>query len=371
MKPRARSTIDESIAAGGDGVGAQRRRRGLRAAHRARRPRRARDSTCGSASRAGRSTTIARAVAGSHRAAVRALPRDRCGGCQLQHLSYTTRSSRRSGGSFATRSRASASAHGRPSDGRGRATAQWRYRRKLTLAMRRRRDGDWVIGCTRTTIPSPSLQLERLPDHRRARDGDLARGHVRRSPHFPPADELRAFVRLVDRRRGRRRWKVARRGQRDQQFFDAVPSRAAALVEARRTGRAQLVARASRTQRRRVVRAGESRGRGRAARYVLDRARAHRPTTRRRRVRRLRCDGDPARANDGARVVAIELDRDASARCAARLPAGSRAVRGARRGRAADAHCPPTSSLINPPRAGMRRACRELAADVDAARRAP
>jgi 23S rRNA (uracil1939-C5)-methyltransferase len=85
--------------------------------------------------------------------------------------------------------------------------------------------------------------------------------------------------------------------------------------------------------------------------YVLSRARAHNP---RRLIDAYSGSGATAipLAHDGVRVVAIELDGEASARCAQQLPQGSRAVRGRVEDVLPDS-LPADVVLINPPRTGL------------------
>jgi len=85
--------------------------------------------------------------------------------------------------------------------------------------------------------------------------------------------------------------------------------------------------------------------------YVLERARSHRPT---RVVDAYAGSGATAvpLAQDGARVTAIESDRDAVARCAALLPAGSEAI-AARVEDVIARVLPADVVLINPPRTGV------------------
>jgi 23S rRNA (uracil1939-C5)-methyltransferase len=85
--------------------------------------------------------------------------------------------------------------------------------------------------------------------------------------------------------------------------------------------------------------------------YVLDRTRAHRPTTV---IDAYAGAGSTAipLANDGIRVTAIELDRDAVAACSAQLPPGSQAVAG----RVEDLlprALPSDVVILNPPRTGL------------------
>ena len=76
-----------------------------------------------------------------------------------------------------------------------------------------------------------------------------------------------------------------------------------------------------------------------------------------------------ALASDGRRVVAIELDADASAWCAARLPNGSRAVAAAVEN-ALPAALPADVVILNPPRAGVDGRVTQLLASGRATTRA-
>ena len=73
---------------------------------------------------------------------------------------------------------------------------------------------------------------------------------------------------------------------------------------------------------------------------------------------------------DGARVVAIESDRDAAAACASQLPEGSRAVAGRVEEQLADA-LPADVILINPPRTGVHEQVSALLEAARCRRRAP
>jgi 23S rRNA (uracil1939-C5)-methyltransferase len=85
--------------------------------------------------------------------------------------------------------------------------------------------------------------------------------------------------------------------------------------------------------------------------HVLERARAHTPATVVDAYAGAGATAIPL-AHDGARVTAIEADRDAVARCAAELPPGSRAI-AARVEDAMAAALPADVVLINPPRTGI------------------
>ncbi|HEV8234404.1 MAG TPA: hypothetical protein VGP84_07385, partial [Gemmatimonadaceae bacterium] len=85
--------------------------------------------------------------------------------------------------------------------------------------------------------------------------------------------------------------------------------------------------------------------------YVVDRVRAHAPATV---IDAYAGTGDTATmlATSGARVTAIELDREAAAVCAKRLPAGSRVLFGRVESLLMSA-LPADVVVVNPPRAGL------------------
>jgi 23S rRNA (uracil1939-C5)-methyltransferase len=270
---------------------------------------------------------------------------DRCGGCQIQHLRYDAQLEAKR-----TIVRDAIARIGKRSVERPdieRSESLWRYRRTLTLAMRRH-GGAWTIGLRPYDDPSQVFQLADCPitDERVV----AAWREVMAAPaYFPPSDELRASVRLVEPgvsivMEGGNEWPERA------EFFRAVPS--AVSLWWRQTHRARaLVARrgmpgadASFLQVNTAV--GEH-----LHAYVLDRARAHRPRSV---VDAYAGSGATAipLALGGATVVAIEADRDAVAYCAARLPGGSRAVAGLVEDVLARS-LPADVVLVNPPRVGV------------------
>lgn len=272
---------------------------------------------------------------------------DRCGGCQLQHLSYEAQLDAK-----ASIVRDSIVRLGRREAEKPAVDASerpWRYRRKLTLAMHRRR-GAWVIGLHPYDDPGAVFQLRDCPitDERvLAAWKQIAAA----AAHFPDGDELRAAVQLVDDdgtvsvvMEGGTRWPG-----RDA-FFAAVPS-AIALWWKPFGGVRRL-----------VVQRGESRGTasfaqvnaGVAARlreHLLARAGSYAPASA---VDAYAGIGDVAvaLATASVHVTAIELDADAVHRAAERLPAGSRAI-AARVEDAIDAALPADLVVVNPPRTGV------------------
>ncbi|MDF1505714.1 hypothetical protein, partial [Roseisolibacter sp. H3M3-2] len=274
--------------------------------------------------------------------------RDRCGGCQLQHLALDAQHEAK------RRIVADALARiaRRPVDVPPpvASPAPWRYRRKLTLALRRA-GGAWIAGLRAHDDPDAVFALEDCPitDERVVDAWRAVLAHAELLPRG--ARELRGAVRLLDDAsvafslEGGERWAESDR------LFDAVP-RVAALWWHPAGGRRRLL--------------HDRRGDGapgasfvqvnpgvaeRLADDVVATVLAHAPETV---VDAYAGAGDVAvrLAGDGARVVAIEWDADAAAYAAARLPAGSRAEKA----RVEDAlHGAPTADVapMNPPRAGL------------------
>jgi 23S rRNA (uracil1939-C5)-methyltransferase len=223
----------------------------------------------------------------------------------------------------------------------------WRYRRKLTLTFRRG-GGAWVGGLHPYDDPVEVFQLEDCPitDERVVA---VWREVFAADRWYPDASTFRAAVRLVASDpvmvvEGGTGWGRARG------FFDAVPSLAALWWEPAGARRRLLAERAH-------VAAGASFGQinsqvaGALRQDVLARARAYGP---RRVVDGYAGTGDTAvpLAEGGAIVTAIELDQEAVAVCARRLPAGSRAIAG----RVEDVLptvLPADVVLLNPPRGGL------------------
>lgn len=270
---------------------------------------------------------------------------DRCGGCQLQHVRYDAQLEvkRRIVADALHRiaKRPTLPPAIRPSD------REWRYRTKLTLTMRRVGD-QWRMGLRPFDNPAALFQLRDCPitDERIV---ETWREIMAAAAHLPHADELRGVVRLTnDERvvivRGASEWRTS------EEFFAAVPS-AAALWWAPEGGRARIVSE------RRSAPAAAAFGQVNAAvghalhAHVVKRVAAYAPATV---VDAYSGTGETAieLANSGARVTAIELDRDAADWCARRLPAGSRSVAG----RVEDLlmrSLPAEAVIVNPPRSGL------------------
>lgn len=271
---------------------------------------------------------------------------DKCGGCQLQHIRYESQLEAKRGIVRDALTRIGKRAVDLPTIEP--SQKEWRYRRKLTLAMRRSDGGEWVIGLHRYDDPVGVFQLADCPitDERVM---EVWRQVMEARTHFPPADELRASVQLVDDgasvlMEGGHTWPAR------SSFFHSIPS--ATSLWWKPTNRARSL----------VAERGES---GASASfvqinpevgallhdYVLDRARSHRPAVV---IDAYAGSGATAipLARGGARVTAIESDRDAAAQCATQLPEGSRAVAG-RVEDTISAALPADIVLINPPRTGI------------------
>ncbi|HJR42727.1 MAG TPA: TRAM domain-containing protein [Gemmatimonadaceae bacterium] len=272
--------------------------------------------------------------------------RDQCGGCQLQHLGYDSQRSAKSriiADSLARiGKRAVLAPDVRPS---GRP---FRYRRKLTLALRRRASR-WIAGLHPYDAPGEVFALDDCPITEE-RVMAAWREVLSAAETFPDVRELRGAVRLDDVGasfvlEGGERW------PRSEELFRRCPSLAALWWIAEDGSRRLLHHRgdeqppgASFTQVNASV-AAELR------QYVLDRVMRHEPATV---VDGYAGLGDTAMplAERGVRVTAIELDRAATAWCAARLASGSRAIAGRVEDELA-ASLPADVVLLNPPRAGV------------------
>ncbi len=281
--------------------------------------------------------------------------RDRCGGCQLQHLALEaqhdakrvivqdalTRMARRDVVVPALVPSPTA----------------WRYRRKLTLALRRRR-GAWIAGLRAYDDPDAVFELHDCPitDERvvAAWRAILAAAEL-----LPSARELRGAVRLLDAEgdaaggratiaftlEGGERWPDAER------FFDAVPWLAALWWQPAESRRRLLFdRRTDSAPGASFVQVNPHVG-GLLADAVVAAAQAYAPATV---VDAYSGAGDVAvrLAGEGARVTAIELDAEATAYAASRLPTGSRAVAATVEDALPEA-LPAELVIVNPPRAGL------------------
>jgi 23S rRNA (uracil1939-C5)-methyltransferase len=274
---------------------------------------------------------------------------DRCGGCQLQHLSMPAqREAKRR--IISDTLRRIGKREVPPPEIQAGANA-WRYRRKLTLALRRTGEG-WMCGLHAFDDPSHVFSLKdcRISDERLM---VVWREILAAAAHFPQAMQLRGAVRLLGDSTNRAAFVLE--GGRDwnsaEAFFTAVPS-LAALWWMPENGARRLLG-----DRREQHEPGASFAQvnpevaAKLEAFVLDAVMAHAPATV---VDAYSGAGDVAvaLAARGVRVVAIELDAEASAWAASRLPEGSRAVT-ARVEDAIRNTLPADVVILNPPRTGV------------------
>ncbi len=275
--------------------------------------------------------------------------RDRCGGCQVQHMSYDAQlaakqliirdSLQRIG---------KRSVEPPPIE---RSPEEWRYRTKLTLAMRRR-GARWIAGLHPYDDPAGVFALADCPITDR-RVVATWREVMNADAYFPDGRELRGSVRITRDgptfvMSGGRSWAA-----RDQ-FSAAVPSVSALWWEPDGDGgtdRRKLYDRRSdRSPSASFVQVNAGVAASLRA-YVVSLSVAHAP--------RNVVDGYAgaghtaiALAKTGIAVTAIELDAEASAWSATQLEPPSRAV-AARVEDALPAYLPADLVLLNPPRAGL------------------
>jgi 23S rRNA (uracil1939-C5)-methyltransferase len=271
--------------------------------------------------------------------------RDRCGGCQLQHIRYAAQlDAKRSIVRDSVQRIAKRTADIPPTLP---SIKEWRYRNKLTLAMRRERDG-WTMGLHSYDEPASIFQLEDCPitDERIVATW---REVMAAAAHLPASAELRGTVRLAGDEvvvvvSGGAAWPASK------DFFAAVPS-ATALWWAAAHGHA------TRLFERRPVPAAAAFGQVNPEvgallhAHVVDRVGSYQPATV---VDAYAGTGETATAlaSLGIRVTAIELDREAANLCGARLPAGSRSLVGRVESLIAES-LPADVVIVNPPRIGL------------------
>jgi 23S rRNA (uracil1939-C5)-methyltransferase len=238
---------------------------------------------------------------------------------------------------------------------------QWRYRRRLALALRRR-SGRWIAGLHAFDSPRQVFELHDCPitDERVV---SVWREILGAADDLPDLPELRGAVRqdadgaslLLE---GGRSW------PRSSAFFSRVASLVALWWEPEQRSRVLLHQRgpgsapgASFAQ----VNVGVA---ALLQRDVVARVRSRSPASV---VDGYAGLGDTAvaLAESGIAVTAIELDTEAAAWCARRLPGGSRSIAG----RVEDVLggiLPSDVVLLNPPRAGVHERVSEILQHVDA-----
>jgi 23S rRNA (uracil1939-C5)-methyltransferase len=302
--------------------------------------------------------------------------RDNCGGCQIQHMSYQAQLDAK--GAIVRDAlerigkRSVAAPTVRPS------ADEWRYRRKLTMALRRRGER-WIAGLHPYDAPEKVFELRDCPITERP--VLVAWSEVMAASHdLPRASELRGAVHLGDSGisfilEGGTRWPRAQR------FLESAPSLGALWWVREGAREPELIAQrdpavaaagASRDaagSNEESVRPGSPAANGdenapgasfeqinaRVAlemkEYVIEKVLARAPRTL---VDGYSGAGDLAvsLSNAGLRVVAIELDSAAAARCGALLPPDSRSI-AARVEDALPSALPADVVVLNPPRRGV------------------
>lgn len=272
--------------------------------------------------------------------------RDRCGGCQLQHLDYAAQLEAKSLIIRDAVQRIGKRSVDAP-DVQMSADA-WRYRRKLTLALRRRGD-HWIAGLHPFDRPGDIFALDDCPITN-LEVLTVWRDIMAASDDLPDARELRGAVRLHGpgaslMLEGGRDWSQSAT------FFARVPALSAVWWRKEGGSRRRLHTRASDP----VPGASFAQVNAEVAsllwRHVLNRVLAHNPATV---IDAYAGLGDVAVALSecGMRVTAIELDADAAGWCGRRLAPGSRSIAG----RAEDllpGALPADLVIVNPPRTGL------------------
>ena len=273
--------------------------------------------------------------------------RDKCGGCQLQHMTYD---SQLAGKQIIIRDslqRIGKRAIDPPEIER--SPKEWRYRTKLTLAIRRR-GARWIAGLHPYDDPVRVFPLSDCPITDR-RVVSAWREVMDADAYFPDAEELRGSVRITSGgptlvMMGGLSWAA-----RDQ-FSAAVPSVSAVwwepaddrprrLLYDRRPDRAPSASFAQVNAEMAEI----------LERYVLERARQFSPRTA---VDAYAGAGQTASqlSEAGVAVTAIELDTDASEWSSSILRRPSRAVQGRVEDVLPDV-LPVDLVILNPPRAGV------------------
>jgi len=273
--------------------------------------------------------------------------RDKCGGCQLQHMTYEAQLEAKRSIIRDALQRIGKREVALPEIDR--SPKEWRYRTKLTLAMRRR-GARWIAGLHPYDDPVHVFPLADCPITDR-RVVAAWREVMQADAYFPDAKELRGSIRITGEgptfvMMGGDSW-----GARTQ-FLAATPSLSAVwwepaddqprkLVVDKRRDRSPSASFAQINSEMAEI-LGE---------HVIERARSYQPESV---IDAYAGAGHTAIAlsEAGAKVTAIELDADASEWSAARLHEPSRAIR-ARVEDALPGVLPADLVILNPPRAGV------------------
>ena len=287
---------------------------------------------------------------------------DRCGGCQLQHVRYDAQLDAKRAIIRDSLARIGARQVELPEIES--SEEPWRYRRKLTLGMRRGKSGSWTIGLHPFDDPVNVFQLADCPitDERVMA---IWRQVMEARRIFPsPTSFARPCACSTTEQRSS--WKAATRGPSELAFFEAVQGATALWWKPAHRARSLVASAGARAA------AGASFAQVNAAMgarlhdFVFDRARGYDAST----ILDAYA-GSGATAvrlrRSGARVTAVEADRDASARCASELPEGSRAI-AARVEEVIAEVLPVDVVLVNPPRTGLHE---RVTAELQGATKSP
>jgi 23S rRNA (uracil1939-C5)-methyltransferase len=270
---------------------------------------------------------------------------DRCGGCQVQHLSYEGQ----------LRAKSGIIRDGLTRIGKRQVTApavapsptEWRYRAKLTLAIRRTPNG-WRMGLHPFDDADAVFQLSDCPitDERVVA---VWRSIFANAALLPEGAD-RGAVRIFDDGsasvviEGDTRWPDAKA------LLDAIPEIESLWWKPENLSRRLVAARWSTRGSASFVQVNSAMA-AVLREHVFGLVRAHKPRTL---VDGYSGSGATAvpLAREGIRVTAIELDADAAAVCASMLPADSKSLAG----RVEDllpAALPADVVILNPPRTGL------------------
>ena len=273
--------------------------------------------------------------------------RDKCGGCQLQHIDYYEgqRAAKRAIIHDAVQRIGRRQVEVPPIV---RSPKEWRYRTKLTLAMRRRGER-WIAGLHPYDDPVRVFALADCP----ITDSLVVaawREIMNADRELPEAQELRGSVRITSGGptfvlSGGRRWSSWER------FAAAAPALAALWWEPLEQPRRLLFDKRSDKSPSASFAQVNAEMADVLREYVVHRVMDYEPRTA---VDAYSGAGRIAieLAARGVKVTAIELDHDASRWCAERLPAPSRSIT-ARVEDALPGVLPAEVILLNPPRAGV------------------
>ena len=270
---------------------------------------------------------------------------DRCGGCQLQHVSYDAQLRAKSGIIADSLNRIGRLAVDHPEVKA--SPHPWRYRRKLTLAIRPTGDR-WVAGLRRYDDPDAVFQLVDCPITSEEVMADW-RAVLEHLALLPRAPELRAAVRTMAGGfsfvvEGGRAWTDSAT------LFDRVPRMRELWWQPEDRRRRLIHTRQDNAAGASFVQVNPEMA-AQLREWVIGLVKADRPATL---VDAYAGTGDlaVAIAEQGTRVTAIEIDRDAARVCADRLPPGSRAIAQPVE-RAIEGALPADVVIVNPPRGGL------------------